>query len=92
MNSNFAICKDIFTPSESKRESEKDQGTIGRDQRKNFKHQRKFLISRSLLLSVNRILHDRKLNSEAQVVILNSSISHINSTQFRETSTTFVSY
>ena len=33
--------KGSFTPSESENESEKDQRTIGRDHRKNVKHQRK---------------------------------------------------
>ena len=46
--------KGPFTPSESDRESEEDQRIIGRDQRKNFKHQRKFSLSRSRLFGVNR--------------------------------------
>ena len=41
------------SPSERKHKSEKDQRTIGRDQRKYFKHQRKFSLSRSLSFSVN---------------------------------------
>ena len=53
--------KGLFTPSESKRESESenDQRTIVRDLRKNFKHERKFslLSSRSLSLGVNGPLH-----------------------------------
>ena len=44
------------TPSESGSESEQDQRTIGRDQRKVFKHQKKNLLSRSLSLGVNRPL------------------------------------
>ena len=43
--------KGPFTPSES--ESEKDQRAGKRDQRKNFKHQRKFQLSFLLSLDVN---------------------------------------
>ena len=41
------------SPSEREHKSEKDQRTIRRDQRKNFKHQRKVSLSRSLSLVVN---------------------------------------
>ena len=44
--------KDL-TPRESERESEKDQRTIGRYQRKNFEYQRKFSLLRSLSLGMN---------------------------------------
>ena len=45
--------KDLLTPRESERESEKDQRTIGRYQRQNFEHQRKFSLLRSLFLGVS---------------------------------------
>ena len=47
--------KGPFTPSES--ESEKDQRAGKRDQRKNFKHQRKFQLSFLLSLDVNGLLY-----------------------------------
>ena len=44
--------KGQFTPSESERESEKDQRTSEKDQRINGKHQRKFPLSLSLSLDL----------------------------------------
>ena len=49
-------CKDPFTPKKSERESEKYQRTSKKDQRKKFKHEVKFSLSRSFLLGVNRPL------------------------------------
>ena len=48
--------KGLPTPSESECESEKDERTIGRDQRTNGKHQRKFSLSLSLSLGLNTAL------------------------------------
>ena len=42
--------KGLHTPSESEKDKKK---TIGKDQRKKFKHQRKFSLSRSVSLDVN---------------------------------------
>ena len=46
--------KDLFTPSKSGSESEKDQTTTKVYQRISDKHQRKFSLSLSILLAVNR--------------------------------------
>ena len=50
MSATVLFLKAPFTPSESEGESEKDQRTIERKQRKNFKHQRKFSISLAMTL------------------------------------------
>ena len=46
-------CKGLFTPSESRSESEKDQRTRKNDQRINGKHQRKFSLSHWLGLNTD---------------------------------------
>ena len=50
-------CKGPFIPKKSERESEKYERTSKKDQRKNFKHQIKFSLSRSLSLGVNSLIY-----------------------------------
>ena len=59
----------LFTPSESERESEKDQRTIGSDQRENIRHQ-KNPFSHSLLSDVYGPLHSCILELEFTYQIL----------------------
>ena len=49
----LALAEGPFTLSESENDSKKDQRTIRKDQSISGKHQRKFLLSLSLSLSVN---------------------------------------
>ena len=53
VSQSFLIFEACSRQAKANMRAEKNQRTIGRDQRKNFKHKRKFSLSRSLSLGVN---------------------------------------